>query len=150
MPQLVPIIEILDDKVRRKFTDESVAIIDRNDTVHMAHIDIHYGFSVNGVAALHTEILKENELNNFYQIYPEKFNNKTNGITFRRWLIHCNPQLTRLLDSTIGCGYRKDAAQLEKFLRFRHDKEVLRRLADIKLENKKTLCAYLKSTQGIE
>lgn len=150
VPQLVPIIEILDDKVRRKFTDESVAIIDRNDTVHMAHIDIHYGFSVNGVAALHTEILKENELNNFYQIYPEKFNNKTNGITFRRWLIHCNPQLTRLLDSTIGCGYRKDAAQLEKFLRFRHDKEVLRRLADIKLENKKTLCAYLKSTQGIE
>lgn len=150
VPQLVPIIEILDDKVRRKFTDESVAIIDRNDTVHMAHIDIHYGFSVNGVAALHTEILKENELNNFYQIYPEKFNNKTNGITFRRWLIHCNPQLTRLLDSTIGCGYRKDAAQLEKFLRFRHDREVLRRLADIKLENKKALCAYLKSTQGIE
>lgn len=150
VPQLVPIIEILDDKVRRKFTDESVAIIDRDDTVHMAHIDIHYGFSVNGVAALHTEILKENELNNFYQIYPEKFNNKTNGITFRRWLIHCNPQLTRLLDSTIGCGYRKDAAQLEKFLRFRHDREVLRRLADIKLENKKALCAYLKSTQGIE
>lgn len=150
VPQLVPIIEILDDKVRRKFTDESVAIIDRGDTVHMAHIDIHYGFSVNGVAALHTEILKENELNNFYQIYPEKFNNKTNGITFRRWLIHCNPQLTRLLDSTIGCGYRKDAAQLEKFLRFRHDREVLRRLADIKLENKKALCAYLKSTQGIE
>ncbi len=150
VPQLVPIIEILDDKVRRKFTDESVAIIDRDDTVHMAHIDIHYGFSVNGVAALHTEILKENELNNFYQIYPEKFNNKTNGITFRRWLIHCNPQLTRLLDSIIGCGYRKDAAQLEKFLRFRHDREVLRRLADIKLENKKALCAYLKSTQGIE
>ena len=104
---------MLDDKVRRKYEDESVAIIDRNETVHMAHIDIHYGFSVNGVAALHTEILKNSELNNFYRIYPEKFNNKTNGITFRRWLLHCNPRLAALLDETIGEGYKKDATELE-------------------------------------
>ena len=108
VPQLMPIIEVLDDKVRRKYEDESVAIIDRNETVHMAHIDIHYGFSVNGVAALHTEILKNSELNNFYRIYPEKFNNKTNGITFRRWLLHCNPRLAALLDETIGEGYKKE------------------------------------------
>ena len=93
VPQLIPIMEVLDDKVRRKFDDPSVYIIDKGDRVHMAHIDIHYGFSVNGVAALHTDILKKNELNNFYRLYPEKFNNKTNGITFRRWLLHCNPQL---------------------------------------------------------
>lgn len=150
VPQLVPIIEILDDKVRRKYTDESVAIIDRNDVVHMAHIDIHYGFSVNGVAALHTEILKANELNNFYQIYPEKFNNKTNGITFRRWLLHCNPQLTELLDSSIGTGYRKDAEELEKLLKFQEDEKVLNQLLEVKTENKKVLCEYLKHTQGVE
>ena len=98
VPQLVPIIEVLDDKVRRKYEDESVSIIDRNDTVHMAHIDLHYGFSVNGVASLHTEILKETELNNFYKIYPEKFNNKTNGITFRRWLLHCSDRTDRFAD----------------------------------------------------
>ncbi len=107
VPQLVPIIEILDDKVRRRFSDESTAIIDRNDTVHMAHIDIHYGFSVNGVAALHTDILKQSELNHFYKIYPDKFNNKTNGITFRRWLLHCNPRLTALLDETIKDEYKR-------------------------------------------
>lgn len=107
VPQLVPIIEILDDKVRRKYADESVAVIDRNDVVHMAHIDIHYGFSVNGVAALHTEILKETELHNFYQLYPEKFNNKTNGITFRRWLLHCNPLLADQITEWIGDGYKK-------------------------------------------
>ena len=111
VPQLVPIIEILDDKVRRKFDDESVVIIDKNDVVHMAHIDIHYGFSVNGVASLHTEILKDTELNAFYKIYPQKFNNKTNGITFRRWLIHCNPELTALLDELIGTGYRENAEE---------------------------------------
>ena len=126
VPQLMPIIEVLDDKVRRKYEDESVAIIDRNDTVHMAHIDIHYGFSVNGVAALHTEILKNSELNNFYKIYPEKFNNKTNGITFRRWLIHCNPRLTALQDETIGEGYKKDAAELEKLLAYKDDDKFLR------------------------
>lgn len=150
VPQLVPIIEVLDDKVRRKYTDESLSIIDRNDTVHMAHIDIHYGFSVNGVAALHTEILKENELNHFYQIYPEKFNNKTNGITFRRWLIHCNPLLTELLDFIVGTGYRRDAKQLERLMNFRGDKNVLGRLQEIKKANKVNLCEYLRETQGIE
>mgnify|MGYP003277908496 CR=1 FL=1 len=150
VPQLVPIIEVLDDKVRRKYTDESLSIIDRNDTVHMAHIDIHYGFSVNGVAALHTEILKENELNHFYQIYPEKFNNKTNGITFRRWLIHCNPLLTEMLDFIVGTGYRTDAKQLERLMNFRGDKNVLGRLLEIKKTNKVKLCEYLRETQGIE
>lgn len=149
VPQLVPIIEILDDKVRRKFTDESVAIIDKTDTVHMAHIDIHYGFSVNGVAALHTEILKKNELHSFYQIYPEKFNNKTNGITFRRWLIHSNPLLTQILDRTIGQGYRQDADRLENLLHFRSDKSVLHSLLEMKQKNKRALCDYLERTQGV-
>ena len=150
VPQLMPIIEVLDDKVRRKYEDESVAVIDRNDTVHMAHIDIHYGFSVNGVAALHTEILKNSELNNFYRIYPEKFNNKTNGITFRRWLIHCNPLLTEYIDSLIGEGYKKDAAELEKLLEYKDDDAVLNKLLEMKHKNKETLCAYLKETQDIE
>lgn len=150
VPQLMPIIEVLDDKVRRKYEDESVSIIDRNDTVHMAHIDIHYGFSVNGVASLHTEILKETELNNFYKIYPEKFNNKTNGITFRRWLLHCNPTLTELLDELIGEGYKKDAAELEKLLVFKDDDKVLDRLVEIKHANKEALCKYLEETQGVK
>ena len=150
VPQLMPIIEVLDDKVRRKYEDESVSIIDRNDTVHMAHIDIHYGFSVNGVASLHTEILKETELNNFYKIYPEKFNNKTNGITFRRWLLHCNPALTELLDELIGEGYKKDAAELEKLLKYKEDEKVLDRLVDIKHSNKEALCKYLEETQGVK
>ena len=150
VPQLMPIIEVLDDKVRRKYEDESVSIIDRNDTVHMAHIDIHYGFSVNGVASLHTEILKETELNNFYKIYPEKFNNKTNGITFRRWLLHCNPALTELLDELIGEGYKKDAAELEKLLAFKDDDKVLERLVEIKHANKEALCKYLEETQGVK
>ena len=150
VPQLMPIIEVLDDKVRRKYEDESVSIIDRNDTVHMAHIDIHYGFSVNGVASLHTEILKETELNNFYKIYPEKFNNKTNGITFRRWLLHCNPTLTELLDELIGEGYKKDAAELEKLLAFKDDDKVLDRLVEIKHANKEALCKYLEETQGVK
>ena len=150
VPQLMPIIEVLDDKVRRKYEDESVSIIDRNDTVHMAHIDIHYGFSVNGVASLHTEILKETELNNFYKIYPEKFNNKTNGITFRRWLLHCNPSLTELLDELIGEGYKKDAAELEKLLAFKDDEKILDRLVEIKHANKEALCKYLEETQGVK
>ena len=150
VPQLMPIIEVLDDKVRRKYEDESVSIIDRNDTVHMAHIDIQYGFSVNGVASLHTEILKETELNNFYKIYPEKFNNKTNGITFRRWLLHCNPALTELLDELIGEGYKKDAAELEKLLAFKDDEKVLDRLVEIKHANKEALCKYLEETQGVK
>ena len=150
VPQLVPIIEILDDKVRRKFDDESVVIIDKNDVVHMAHIDIHYGFSVNGVASLHTEILKDTELNTFYKIYPEKFNNKTNGITFRRWLIHCNPELTALLDELIGTGYRENAEELEKLLAYKDDDAVIEKLLSVKGDNKKALCDYLKQTQNVE
>ena len=149
VPQLVPIIEVLDDKVRRRFADESVAIIDRNDTVHMAHIDIHYGFAVNGVAALHTEILKNNELHNFYELYPEKFSNKTNGITFRRWLLHCNPRLSQMISSLIGEDYKKDAACLEKLWNFADDEEVLDQLMEIKEDNKKILADYLKDTQNL-
>lgn len=150
VPQLMPIIEILDDKVRRKFDDESVAIIDKNDIVHMAHIDIHYGFSVNGVAALHTDILKNSELNNFYKIYPKKFNNKTNGITFRRWLMHCNPLLTEFLNETIGTEYHKDATKLEKLLAYKDDDKVLDKIIEIKHKNKEVLCDYLKKTQGLD
>lgn len=150
VPQLVPIIEILDDKVRRKYADESVAVIDRNDVVHMAHIDIHYGFSVNGVAALHTEILKKTELHHFYQLYPEKFNNKTNGITFRRWLLHCNPLLADQITEWIGDGYKKDATELKKLEKFAEDEESLQNLLQIKKENKHQLAEYLKRTQGIE
>ena len=149
VPQLVPIIEVLDDKVRRKYEDESVAIIDRYDTVHMAHIDIHYGFSVNGVAALHTEILKNSELNNFYRIYPEKFNNKTNGITFRRWLLHCNPKLSDYIESLIGDSFKKDASELSKLLQYKDDDAVLTKLMEIKHRNKENLCAYLKETQNV-
>ena len=150
VPQLVPIIEILDDKVRRKYADESVAVIDRNDVVHMAHIDIHYGFSVNGVAALHTEILKATELHHFYQLYPEKFNNKTNGITFRRWLLHCNPLLADQITEWIGDGYKKDATELKKLEKFAEDEESLQNLLQIKKENKHQLAEYLRRTQGIE
>ena len=150
VPQLVPIIEILDDKVRRKYADESVAVIDRNDVVHMAHIDIHYGFSVNGVAALHTEILKETELHHFYQLYPEKFNNKTNGITFRRWLLHCNPLLADQITEWIGDGYKKDATELKKLEKFVEDEQSLQNLLQIKKENKHQLAEYLRRTQGIE
>ncbi|MDO5391806.1 MAG: glycogen/starch/alpha-glucan phosphorylase [Eubacteriales bacterium] len=149
VPQLVPIIEVLDDKVRRKFVDESVAIIDRNDVVHMAHIDIHYGFSVNGVAALHTEILKNSELNNFYRLYPEKFNNKTNGITFRRWLLHCNPELADAVTEWIGDGYKKDAMELTKLEALLEDQKVLSRLLEIKQDNKCALKNYLEETQGL-
>ena len=152
VPQLIPIMEVLDDKVRRKFDDPSVYIIDKDDQVHMAHIDIHYGFSVNGVAALHTDILKETELNHFYKIYPEKFNNKTNGITFRRWLLHCNPQLSDFITSFIGEGYKRDADELKKldqpaiFCNLKH----LYRLLSIKDQKKAELAQYLKETQGLE
>ena len=149
VPQLVPIIEVLDDKVRRRFDDESVVIIDKNDTVHMAHIDIHYGFSVNGVAALHTEILEKSELNNFYKIYPEKFNNKTNGITFRRWLLHCNPELTDQLTEWIGDGYKKDAEELKKLEKYLSDKDALDTLLKIKTDNKAGFVDYIKRTQNI-
>ncbi len=150
VPQLMPIIRELDTIVKDKFEDKSVAIIDEWNLVHMANMDIHYGFSVNGVAYLHTEILKKNELNNFYKIYPEKFNNKTNGITFRRWLMHCNKGLSHYLDGVIGTGWHKDANELEKLLAFASDEKVLEKLLEIKQENKKNLAAYLKGKQGVE
>lgn len=149
VPQLVPIIEILDDRIRRKYQDEAVAIIDKNDVVHMAHMDIHYGFSVNGVAYLHTEILKNSELNAFYQLYPEKFNNKTNGITFRRWLLHCNHPLADLITDRIGNQYKKDAALLE-LMTACSDEETLKQLLEIKHQNKLALKAYLKETQNVD
>ena len=149
VPQLVPIIEILDDRIRRKYQDEAVAIIDKNDVVHMAHMDIHYGFSVNGVAYLHTEILKNSELNAFYQLYPEKFNNKTNGITFRRWLLHCNHPLADMITDRIGNQYKKDAALLE-LMTACSDEETLKQLLEIKHQNKLALKAYLKETQNVD
>lgn len=149
VPQLVPVIYELNSRVKQKYTDKSVAIIDDEKRVHMAHMDIHYGFSVNGVAHLHTEILKNSELNNFYKIYPEKFNNKTNGITFRRWLLHCNPELTELIRSLIGPGFQTDAADLEKLGAYVEDETVLRRLLEIKAARKAELKDYLARTQGI-
>ena len=150
VPQLIPIIEVLDDKVRRKYDDGSVYIIDREERVHMAHIDIHYSSSVNGVASLHTDILKNVELNNFYKIYPEKFNNKTNGITFRRWLIHSNPQLTELITSLIGDGFKKDATELEKLLDYKDNEEVLNKILSIKNTKKAELKNALMERQNIE
>ena len=149
-PGIVPIIEALDKRVKEKFDDPRVYILDDHGLVHMAHIDIHYGFSVNGVAALHTEILKTTELKHFYDLYPEKFNNKTNGITFRRWLLHSNPRLTGLLDETIGTGYRADAMELEKLLAHRDDAAVLEALQKVKAANKKDLAAYLKASEGVD
>jgi len=149
VPQLIPIIYELDNRVREKYEDASVYIIDNEKRVHMAHIDIHYGFSVNGVAYLHTEILKNSELNNFYKIYPEKFNNKTNGITFRRWLLYCNPRLSSFIEEKIGAGFQKDAMELEKLEAFLHDNAVLDRLLEIKMESKRELKEYLKRTQNI-
>ena len=150
VPQLVPIIKELDKRVRAKYTNEKVYIIDKDERVHMAHIDIHYGFSVNGVAAIHTEILKETELNHFYKIYPEKFNNKTNGITFRRWLMSCNRELADLISETIGNGYKKDGFELEKLLAFKNDKEFMKKLQKIKDDNKKELADYLKEHENVE
>ena len=149
-PGIVPIIEELDKRVKEKFDDPRVYILDDHGLVHMAHIDIHYGFSVNGVAALHTEILKSTELKHFYDLYPEKFNNKTNGITFRRWLLHANPRLTGLLDETIGTGYRADAMELTKLLAHRDDAAVLEALGKVKAANKKDLAAYLKASEGVD
>lgn len=148
-PHLMPIIEVLDNRVRRKYTDSSVYIIDENDLVNMARMDIHYTFSVNGVAKLHTEILKHTELNNFYKIYPEKFNNKTNGITFRRWLLYSNPRLSSYIEALIGDEFKKDGAKLKKLLGFTEDRTVLEHLGKIKQKNKETLSDYLKKTQGI-
>ncbi|MDY5331616.1 MAG: glycogen/starch/alpha-glucan family phosphorylase, partial [Porcincola intestinalis] len=150
VPQLVPIIEALDDRVRRKYDDPSVVIIDKNDTVHMAHIDIHYGKSVNGVAKLHTEILEQTELRNFYNIYPEKFNNKTNGITFRRWLLSCNPELGSYIAVKIGSDFIRHAEKLEEFGKYADDEQVLSDLMAIKSRNKARLAKYLKDTRNIE
>ena len=150
VPQLVPIIEELDRRARQVSADPRVAILDDQDRVHMAHIDIHYGYSVNGVAALHTEILKESELRPFYELYPEKFNNKTNGITFRRWLLECNRPLADFIEGLIGPGFKKDAAELEKLLAFQNDGQVLHQLRCIKTQNKQALARYLKATQGVE
>lgn len=149
VPNLVPIIKELDERVRKTVKDESTYIIDAQDRVHMAHMDIHYGFSVNGVAALHTEILKNSELKNFYDLYPERFNNKTNGITFRRWLMHCNPILTRYIESLIGNGFKKDATELEKLLAFEKDETVLNKLEEIKMEKKLEFKEYMEKTQGL-
>lgn len=150
VPQLMPIIRKLDEKIKAKYNDGRVAIIDNENRVHMAHMDIHYGFSVNGVAALHTDILKESELKAFYDIYPEKFNNKTNGITFRRWLMHCNTELAGYITELIGDGWKKDAGELEKLLGYKDDTAVLKRMLEIKDNNKKQLKKYLKDTQNID
>ncbi len=150
VPQLLPIIYELNSRVVKKYDDRSVAIIDDEKRVHMAHMDIHYGYSVNGVAYLHTEILKNTELNNFYKIYPEKFNNKTNGITFRRWLLHCDPEMTEFITSLIGPGFKKNAEELEKLGAYVNDEEVLKKLLAVKGTRKTELKNYLAKTQGIE
>ena len=149
-PQIVPIIRDLDARIKGRYKDPRVHIIDDQNRVHMAHMDIHYGYSVNGVAYLHTEILKNEELKPFYDIYPQKFNNKTNGITFRRWLLHCNHELTAWLDEKIGPDYRKDATKLERLIEHVNDEETLKSLLVVKQKKKEDLAAYLKETQGLE
>ncbi len=150
VPQLVPIIKELSARVAKKYKEPRVQIIDAEKCVHMAHIDIHYGYSVNGVAAIHTDILKKTELNHFYKLYPEKFNNKTNGITFRRWLLSCNRELAELLTDTIGDGYKKDAGELEKLLEKTEDAAVLDAIDKIKKQKKAALASYLKEKEGID
>ena len=150
VPQLMPIIRELDNRIKAKYDDEKVYIIDDQRRVHMAHMDIHYGYSVNGVAALHTEILKDVELKPFFDIYPEKFNNKTNGITFRRWLLHCNNELSDFITELIGDEYKKNADKLEELAKFIDDKKVLDRLDSIKKNNKVALKKYLKETQNLD
>lgn len=149
VPHLLPIIRELDNRLRAKYDDKTVYIIDDSNRVHMAHMDIHYGHSVNGVAALHTDILKNTELKNFYDLYPKKFNNKTNGITFRRWLLYCNPRLTNLIEELIGPGFKKDAMKLEGLLKFEDDEDVLAKIRRVKHQNKVDLVDYLQRTQGI-
>ncbi|MCR5209481.1 MAG: glycogen/starch/alpha-glucan family phosphorylase [Lachnospiraceae bacterium] len=149
VPQLVPVIKELDRFAKEKYPDPATAIIDKDDIVHMAHIDIHYGFSVNGVAAIHTDILKNTELNHFYKIYPEKFNNKTNGITFRRWLLSCNKPLTDMITGLIGEEFKRDADELKKLLEYRDDENVLAKLGEIKRSKKLELVSFLKEKEGI-
>ena len=150
VPHLVPIIKELDKRVKAKYADSAVQIIDEDDRVHMAHMDIHYGYSVNGVAALHTEILKNSELKAFYDIYPEKFNNKTNGITFRRWLMHANPRLSHYLDELLGRDWHHDATKLEGLLEYTGAANVKEKLESIKAHNKRKLARHLKEAQGVE
>ena len=150
VPQLVPIIKELDRRVRAKYKDPDVQIIDADGRVHMAYIDIHYGFSVNGVAAIHTEILEDTELHKFYEIYPQKFNNKTNGITFRRWLLSCNHELANYLSETISDAYKKDANRLEDLLQYQNDSAVLDRIGEIKQNNKLALTEYIREHEGVE
>ena len=150
VPHLVPIIKELDKRVKAKYADPAVQIIDEDDRVHMAHMDIHYGYSVNGVAALHTEILKNSELKALYDIYPEKFNNKTNGITFRRWLMHANPRLSHYLDELLGRDWHHDATKLEGLLEFTGAANVKEKLEGIKAHNKRKLARHLKEAQGVE
>lgn len=150
VPQLVPIIEALDAVAKERSTNEKVAIIDNNKLVHMAHMDIHFGFSINGVASIHTDILKNTELHDFYELYPTHFNNKTNGITFRRWLLSCNEELTDLIDSLIGEGYKQDASELEKLQKYLDDEVVLDKLLTIKQEKKTQLANVIKEKEGIE
>ena len=149
-PQLVPIIQELDLRMKKAHPDPKTAILDNKGLVHMAHMDIHCGFSVNGVAALHTEILKNTELKHFYDLYPEKFNNKTNGVTFRRWLEACNPELAALLDESIGPAWRRCAGELEKLFPFAEDSAVLERMLEVKQHNKQALCRALKTEQDIQ
>ena len=149
VPQLMPIIEKLDTLARTRTTDESLAIIDGDDRVHMAHMDIHFTHSTNGVAYLHTEILKNSELHGFYQLYPEKFNNKTNGITFRRWLLECDPALTAEIEKLIGSGFRKDATELEKLLPYTENVDILQQFSAVKAQNKRALADWLHRTQNI-
>ena len=150
VPQLMPIIEKLDSIAKTRTTDPSLAVIDQNQVVHMAHMDIHFSHSTNGVATLHTQILKESELAGFYHLYPNKFNNKTNGITFRRWLLKCNPALTSEIESLIGSGFKKDASELKKLLNYTDDAEVLKKLSCIKKSNKEALVSWLEDKQGIK
>ncbi len=149
VPQLIPIILELNNRVNRKYQDPAVSIINQDNCVCMAHMDIHYGISVNGVAALHTEILKQSELNHFYRLYPEKFNNKTNGITFRRWLLYSNPELSAFTQRLIGPGFKRDAMELEKLAAFSQDTAVLEELLSIKAKRKEILRDYLRRTQNI-
>ena len=150
VPVLVPIIKELNNRIRKVNPDPVIQIIDDENRVHMAHIDIHYGFSTNGVAAIHTDILKDSELNHFYKLYPERFNNKTNGITFRRWLLSCNHGLAELLDEAIGTGYRKDASELKKLLEHKEDQNFLDKLDEVKKANKQALADYVKKMEGVD
>ena len=150
IPEIYEIIKELDARKKSECADKSLHIIDDNSLVHMARMDIHYSFSVNGVAALHTEILKKSELNDFYKIYPEKFNNKTNGISMRRWLTGANPRLDGFIEELIGSDFRNDYEKLKSLERYKDDNRVLSKLLEIKAENKADLCDYIKEKQGID